>query len=325
MKTKLSMSAACLLLPLLHADAAGAAPMPRNWPLPPSQLEQMLEHEAFQISKAQSAGAGVTGASKLTLAFADGRSLKVKWKAAPRPSLDGWNNSPRKELATYAVQRWLLDEPDFLVPTVVPRCIELDRYRAVDPKPQTSVPGSSCVLGLLAIWISDVTAPPNIYDAARFAKDPRYAASMADFNLLTYLVDHRDGRRGNFLLSTDPADQRVFAIDNGIAFGPFPWNFFVTNWNQLRVPWLRRESVERLRKVGRAELAQLGVLADLRVDQAGILQMEKSPGANMDASDGVRIAAGHVQFGLTKNEIDELAERIEDLLEDVDKGKIRVQ
>jgi len=312
---------ASLLFASGHAVAEGT---PRNWPLPPHELEKRFATEDFTIREVKGAGGGVTGASRLLIEYPDGKTLKVKWKAVPDKTADGWNNSPRKELAAYELQRWLVDENDFIVPTAVPHCIPIAKYASIRAGAKPSLSGSDCALGVLAVWMEDVTAPEEFWDQKRFATDPLYARYMADFNLLTYLIEHRDGRRGNLLLSSDAADPRVFAVDNGIAFDPLPWNILVANWHKLRVPWLRRATVERLRQVTTAQVKALGVVAELALDQKGVFRVVPA-GANLDPEEGVRRKDGHVQFGLTEDEIEDLEERIEELLEDVDKGKIAVR
>jgi len=303
----------------VHAD------MPRNWPMAPTELDYRLAYEDFTIEEVKGAGGGVTGAKRLTVRFDDGQKVKIKWKPFPEDTLDGWNNSPRKEIATYRIQRWIFDEEDYVVPTTIPICIPLDRYAPIDPKARPSIPGSSCVLGVVAIWMNDVKNPDDLFDKERFAKDPEFAQHLADFNLLTYLTDHRDGRDGNFLVSTDPKDPRVFAVDNGIAFEGFPWNFFVRNWNVIRVPWLRREPIERLRAVSAEELRdRLASLVDLTLDDRGTFRVQQ-PTAPIDPKKGVRKVPGRVQLGLTTKEIDRLQERITDLLARVDRGDVRVQ
>jgi hypothetical protein len=67
-------------------------------------------------------------------------------------------------------------------------------------------------------------------------------------NLLTYLVEHEDGRAGNVLVSKAPEDRRVFAIDNGIAFGAIVKNWFVPNWNVIRHPAVPHLEIDRLRR-----------------------------------------------------------------------------
>lgn len=309
-------------------DAKDAVGMPRNWPMAPSELDYRLAYEDFAIREVKRAGSGVTGASRLLVEFPDGTTLKVKWKRFPARTLDGWNNSPRKEVAAYRIQRWLFDEQDYVVPTPVPRCIPLDVYRPIDARAKVSVPGTTCVLGLFAVWMNDVEVVDDLEDEikdddGRFHTQPHFAENLSDMNLVTYLIDHRDGREGNFLISKDPADPRVFAIDNGIAFQGVPWNFFVPNWNKIRVPWLRRDPIDRLRAIPAEEIDRLQTLFDLNVDDAGVFRL-KPPTPALDPTKGVRIASGHVQLGLTAKEIATLKGRIADLLNDVDAGKVRV-
>jgi hypothetical protein len=322
--TKYLPTAALGLCMAVAASHAFADAIPGNWPLAPSELERRLGAEAFRILEVKGAGGGVTGASRLLVEYGDGTRLKVKWKSVPAGSADGWNNSPRKELASYEVQRWFLDEKDYLVPTLTPQCLTFEAHRPIAAGAKASLKGSRCVLGIVAVWLDKVTAPEVFWDAERFARDEAYARSMADFNVLTYLVEHKDGRRGNLLLSTDAADPRVFAVDNGIAFDPFPWNFLVPNWNKIRVPWLRRDTVERLRKVDKEALEKLGVVAELELGEDGVFR-PVPPGPNMDDDEGVRRRGNRVQFGLTEDEIEDLEERLEDLLKKVDAGKIAVR
>lgn len=309
-------------------DAKDAVGMPRNWPMAPSELDHRLAFDDFVIREVKGAGSGVTGAARFLVEFPDGKTLKVKWKRFPEGSLDGWNNSPRKEFAAYRIQRWLFDEEDYVVPTPVPRCIPLDVYKPADANAKPTVPGTHCVLGLFAVWMNDVEVVDDLdeeitEDDGRFNTDPHFAAHLSDMNLLTYLIDHRDGREGNFLISKDPTDPRVFAIDNGIAFEGFPWNFFVPNWNKIRVPWFRHDPIDRLRALPSDEIDRLATLFDLDADAQGILRL-KQPTAPLDPKKGVRVMPEKVQLGLTTKEIGALKERIADLLAKVDAGKITV-
>jgi hypothetical protein len=146
---------------------------------------------------------------------------------------------------------------------------------------------------------------------------------MSNFNLLTHLIDHRDGRSGNFLVSKDDSRRQVFAVDNGISFGSWVFNYFVPNWTKLRVPAVRRESIERLRQVRREDLDFLAVVEQLEVDEEGMLR-PVPPAAPFDPDTGARLRAGAVQFGLTTCEIDDVYERIEALVEAVDEGRVPV-
>jgi hypothetical protein len=139
-------------------------------------------------------------------------------------------------------------------------------------------------------------------------------------NLLTYLIEHEDGRKGNFLVSEIESDRRVFSIDNGVSFGAKMKNFFVRNWHKIRVPALRRETIERLRRVTPEQLEALGVLAELRADDAGVLRPVPFS-ENANPKKGARAEPGWVQLGLSRREIQGLRKRIERLLAQVDAGR----
>jgi len=79
----------------------------------------------------------------------------------------------------------------------------------------------------------------------------------------------------------------------------------------------------RLQTVDRDKLAALGSLVEIRADTAGVLQpVAGSP--SIDPDEGVRVAGGRVQFGLTTDEIGGGSRRIASLLERVDNGTIPV-
>jgi len=330
---------------LLSASVAAADGLPRNWPMAPSELEKRFAREDFTVRKAEETSSGITGALKLVLAYPDGKELEVKWKSVPPGDADGWNNAPRKELATYEIQKLIVDENDYMVPTVGLSCLPMEKFQAVmqlkeladqeggetdedekgdvDDEVRPSLPGSSCVLGVLAVWMKDVRARERFENLDRFRSDPLYARYLADFNVLTYLVDHRDGREGNLLESTIAGDPRVYAVDNGLAFATFPWNMRVANWWIIRVPWLRRDTIDRLRKVDKPRLQRLGVLAELEADALGVYRVVAS-GPNDNTKEGVRVRGNRVQFGLKPREIDQIHDRIQSLLKRIDSGRIAV-
>jgi hypothetical protein len=223
------------------------------------------------------------------------------------------------------VQKLFLDPEDFIVPPSVMRCIPLDDYRAAthSPKYSASLGDTSCVLGNLSLWLENVTVPDHLYDKKRFAADPNYAARMADFNLLTYLIDHKDGRSSNFLVSKDEDDRRVFAVDNGISFDAWVWNYFVRNWNDIRVPALRKRSIDRLRAVRPEQVQALAVVAELHRDENGVLEPAEH-GAPLSKNKGARRETGVVQFGLIADEVEDILEHIDEILTAVDSGKIPV-
>jgi len=313
-----------LLSSAVALAVGGAAALAAVLPLPEAELLRRLRDDNFTVVSSEATGAGVMGAKKLTIRFDDGLTIHAKWKVTPA-SADGWNNSPRREIGVYAVQKLFLDPQDYLVPPSVARCVPLDAYRVVqpDPKPNLELAGARCDFGMLTGWLDNVVQPEVLFDRERFSKDREYAYHFANMNLLHYLVDHRDARLSNFLVAKDPADARTYSIDNGIAFGNLVYDFLVTNYNTIHVSALPKQSVERLRRVTREQLDQLGVLGQLELDDKGVLR-NVPLGPNLDRERGVRMTTKGLQFGLTKGEIDSVAERLRALLASIDAGKLPV-
>lgn len=303
-------------------QAASDTRRAENFPLPPPELERLLRSPAMQIRSAERAGEGVMGAMRIEGHFPQaGRTLELKWKRAPQGG-DGWNNTPRREIAAYLIQKWFLEPDAYVVPTTVARCIPLEDYAPIDDDAEPNLEGARCVFGMLAVWLVDLSKPEVELDEARFYRDPAYAQSLASYNLLTYLVRNRDTRIGNLLVSADPPGQRVYSVDNGISFRPELYNFFQRHWDEIRVPALPREAVARLRAVDDEDLEALRVVAEFRPDDDGVLrETEPSPPFD-DAPDGVRRRDGALQLGLESGEIEGLRERLDALLAAVDRGEI---
>jgi hypothetical protein len=310
------------------AQPTGDLPFP-NWPVPPERAEHLLgdtpiDDEHTQVLSVEGAGGGVTGAHRDEIRFGD-EQVRVKWKRFPVGTLEGANNSPRRELAAYELQKLFLEPEDYVVPTSAARCVPTEIILRRNPDAPISVEGTGCVLGLLSLWMDDVEVPADLFEPERFREDPTYAYFLSNFNVLTYLIGHKDGRDGNFLVAKDPKRRQVFAVDNGVAFdiayGGIWFNWFVPNWNTIRIPAIRQDTVERLRGVRRADLDGLGVLVQFEGDENGILQ-NVAPGPNLGPDRPVRIREGTVQLGLKKGEIDDVWGRIQDLLADVDAGKL---
>ncbi len=290
-----------------------------NIPLPAPELQRRLEREPFNIVDVGHTHGGIMTTEKLTLAFADGTRVDVKWKAAANGG-EGWNNSPRKELAAYRVQQLFLDPEDYLVPPVAVRCIPFDTYGPVDPEPEANLPHARCVYGTLSAWLSNVREPETTWDPARFSSDPRFAYHFANLNILTDLIEHKDRRASNFLISTDEHNPQMFSIDNGIILGGEVYNFLTWHFDHIVVGGLPRKSVDRLKHVTPADVAALGVLAELQPDADGILRLvAATPG--VDITEGQRTVGDGIQIGLTRSEIDEMNQRLRAILADVDDGK----
>lgn len=309
------------LFALLIDSLASAAAKP-VLPMPPAEIVRRFKYDDFVIEDDDDAGGGVMGARKLELRFKDGKELEAKWKRTEE-SLDSWNNSPRREIGAYAVQELFLDPADYLVPPVAARCIPLDVYREVDDDAEPTRKGSTCVFGVLSAWLDNVEEPDEILDTERLAADQRYRFNATNLNLLHYLTVNRDARDNNFLMAKDPADGRIFSIDNGIAFGGTLYNFFTWHFDEIRVSGLPKKSIDRLRQVTRQDLNRLGVLGQLQTDGSGVWRNVPLT-ANLDPETGVRLYDNGVQFGLTREEIDAIAERLQTLLTRIDAGELQV-
>jgi hypothetical protein len=292
-----------------------------NWPVPPDRSVELMASGDFELREAKGAGGGTTGAEKHTLYFPGADvEFKAKWKRIPG-DLDGVNNAPRKELAAYWIQTIFFDPEDYVVPASAVLCIPIETVRTRRPMATPTLSGTECVLGVLSVWMEDVTVPEVLYDEQRFVTDAQYAHFLSNLNLFTYLVDHRDGRDGNFLVSQDDARRQVFAVDNGISFGPLVFNYFVPNWTHLRVAAVRDDTIARLRAVKREDLEFLKVVVQLEADESGILRTVAS-GPPVDPDGGAHWRDGVLQFGLKAKEIDGVYARIGKLLAAVDAGEI---
>jgi hypothetical protein len=334
-----SSSGGGVQLAFSEADASREESTSSNWSLPADRAEEILRGAPYEIRGAQGAGAGVTGARKVDLLFElteededevylwkidDGVSLKAK--PFPSPSLDGWNNNPRKEIAAYELQKIFLEPRDFVVPTTVARCVPLEDQLPFQPDARPTLQGTNCTLIVISLWLENVTVPDVFYDEARFLSDPAYAYAYGTFNILTYLSDHLDNRKGNFLVSKDDRFPRAYAIDNGIAFGSWIYNWFIPSsyaWRKIVVPAVPKSAVDRLRELQRTDLDRFTTLVEFHKNEDGYLEAV-TPGASLDSSQRVTISEKIVQLGLTENEIDDLWERIERLIERVDEGDLAV-
>ncbi len=307
-----------------------------NWPYPPKVIESRLPTDLdamdFEVISSKRTAQGTTGARVLKLTFPEApggrKEVRFKWKEMPRKTtsdskpLEAHNDSPRRQIAAYEVQKLFLDPEDYVVPTSLAFCVPLAQHGKGDPRPsEPTLPGSSCVLGLIQVWLLDVKSDDTLYEEARFVSDPSYAYYLANFNLFTYLIDFADPTRSNFMVSKEPNRRQVFAFDNDISFEEFFRLPFIDRWNVIFVSGLRRESIERLRKLRREDLDRFGVVAQLQKDKRGIYR-SVSPGENLSPNEGVRISGDNIQLGLTKFEIEAVWKRIQRLLARVDGGEI---
>ncbi len=297
--------------------------------LPVGRVEALMRSGRDRIIEVRVTQSGFSRPRRLRVSFAgedDGDPLvfKVKWKPAPSGGA-GFNNVPSREIAAYAAQRLYLDPDEYVVPPTIARCVDVDVHAQTVGREDATFEGTRCVFGLVAYWLENVT-PEGARDFERFETDPAYRRNLAHLNMLTYLIDHRDSRAANFLVSTDLDRPRVFAIDNGLAFGgfknPFTYSPFMKDWGKLQVSRLPGASVDRLREVTRADLDGLLVVVQLE-DRDGLL-VEVPPGEPLDEEKELRVRGGIVQLGLNRKQIDAMEQRIRKLLERVDAGEIEV-
>jgi hypothetical protein len=308
----------------------GAFPLRDYLPLPVEVLEDKFRHEPFDILEAKSTAHGSSGALRFKAQFRDCTVVTVKWHVSP-PEARAYNNDPRRELAAYAIQKLFLDPKDYVVPVTVLVCVPVNDLSKTGLHAPPQSADMTCVAGPVAVWLKNVNAVRNFLDRERFERSVSgqeksdYARDFANLNIFTYLISHRDGRKGNFLVSTLPKQSRIFSIDNGLAFGgignPRP---FVIRWGHLKVKKLPRETVARLRTITPEQLQQiLGTLAEHSIAPDGSVSLVPAS-ENLNPEIGFRRQGNIVQIGLTAKEIAGIETRLRKLLERVDSGDIQL-
>jgi hypothetical protein len=292
------------------------------------RMERVLMSEDYSIVHIDQPGRGTSGVKVLTLEVSDrGEHIRfrAKWKPADLGG-EGFNNSPRREVAAYALQKLFLEPAEYVVPPTGLRCVPLERFRRVYDAHEAmpTFEGTRCVLGTLTYWVENLT-DRHILDRVRFQRDAAYRRHIVNLNLFAYLIDHHDPHDGNFLFSTDPERPRAFSIDNGFSFGgfrnPMPYLEGDPIWSRIIVPALSKQKIDILRTVTREHLDRLATVALLVARDDLLVPLE--PGAPFDPREGVRVSEGFVvQLGLTEPEIDGIQRRIAVLLRRVNAGEI---
>jgi hypothetical protein len=95
----------CTMAPVIRAPAPvgyanrpptqGADPFPK-WPVSPGEAERLLLHSRYERVGETGAGAGTTGAEKVTLSFPDdGVVTNVKWKRVD-PNMEALHRALRR-------------------------------------------------------------------------------------------------------------------------------------------------------------------------------------------------------------------------------------
>jgi len=301
-------------------------------------VERLLRHPDLEVLGVSATPGGLHGAKVLTLAVPteNGRVvLRAKWRAHQTAGL---TNDPRKELAAYAVQKLFLEPHEYVVPPAVGRCFELDAYRrSVDAAAVASFDGIDCVFGYLSYWLEGVEDledaledgwldGESMLDGELFANNPLYRRSLADVNLFTYLIHHGDAHDEQFVLTLERHALHVYSVDNSIAFESFKNPMvllFREDWSRIKVPALRRQPIERLRRLDRRAVSQLALIEQFE-NRAGLLIPEPPtpPVGRTDA--GLRWLGDELKVGLTAHEIDGIWRRWRELLAQIEAGGIQV-
>ncbi len=257
---------------------------------------------------------------RVVLGFEDNTKALAKWALAPPEGIGVFNNQPRYEIAAYEFQKLFLDEPEYVVPPTVARCVSVERYREMQHWTDATFSGTESVLVVLQYWLWNVTSD-DVWDKDRFEGDTVYARHFANLNLFTFLIRHSDANQGNVLISSISSNPRVFAVDNGVAFSRREESDRGTKWRRLTVKRLPRKAVDRLRALTREDLdRRLSVVAQFQL--VGDQLVPVTPTGPIEASGGMRRRQDVVQLGLTDYEIGQIWGRIQKVLDEVDEGKI---
>lgn len=301
---------------------------------PVAEVEERFRTQSFEVlNMPTSRGLPSERTYAPTVRFEDGAMMQLKFAPAP-PGGESFNNRPQYELAAYEIQRLFLDESEYVVPPTVARCFALDfveqaidkspnRKSIEDPVPTFEEWRMSLVVLQYWLWNIDIADRDEIRDRKRLEEDEAFARHAGNFNLLTYLIGHNDSNVGNFLISTDPANPRIFSVDNGLAFSS-EVSDRGTYWRDLRIERFPSESIERLREVTLEDLqATLGIVAEFSLGPDGNFVLVPAT-ENLAPNTGIRRRATVLQLGLRASEIRNIHRRIRRLIEDVDDGKYEV-
>jgi hypothetical protein len=302
--------------------AAPLAAQDINMLLSADSIESLLRSPDFVILASAGARFDNDRTQRVVLGFGDSTKIMAKWAKAPSGAWETFNNRPRYEVAAYELQKLFLDEPEYVVPPTVARCVTVQRQREIESWADATFSGTESVLIVLQYWLWNVTAD-DVWNKDRFRSDSAYARHFANLDLFTYLILHSDSNKGNVLISSVDANPRLFAVDNGVAFDRREKSERGTRWRGLRVDRLPRSTVERLRELTPEDLERhLAVVAQFRQDGYRLVPTGRTEA--LDAGQGVRRSGAVLQLGLTDREIAQVWGRIRKVLQKVDEGKIEL-
>lgn len=315
------LTVSLVLAALAFAPSWPASGQDRHVLLPVAELEHMLQSEPLRIVSAEISRPKAKGdiTLKAEAQFGDRPPIRVKLRRA-EPGADTFNNVPRYDLAAYELQKLLMDAPEYVVPPTALRMLPLAQLRVYAPAVGPTFKGADEVLCVVQYWLQDVVATADVLEPALLRSDAVYARHVGQLNALTFLIRHGDSNVGNFLISARSPGERVFAIDNGVAFASEESDRGEL-WKSMRVKRLPADVVERLRKLTEGELtSRLSVLGQWRLTNGHYVA--EQPGANLAPGSGVRREGTILQMGLTRREVSGVWDRARQLLKMVDDGQI---
>ncbi|MDO9092168.1 MAG: hypothetical protein Q7U99_06015 [Rubrivivax sp.] len=301
--------------------AVAVAAQDANITQPVADLERLLAAEPLVIESAQSSRPTAKGDITLRaeVSFGGAPAMRVKLRKA-EPGADMFNNVPRYDLAAYELQKLFLDPAEYVVPPTALRFVVLADFTKHQADVARTFHSADQVLAVVQVWLSEIAAPADVYNAIRFDADPRYARHVGQMNILTHLIEHRDANLGNFLIGKAEVGARVFSIDHGVAFASIDSDRGDA-WKDIRVKRLPADAVARLRDLTLPVLQQrLGVLAQWRLE--GSRYVVAPLGPNLASHRGVRRSDKDLQMGLTTKEIASIDWLRTRLLKRIDAGEI---
>jgi len=285
----------------------------------PDSADYLLRSAPVRIRNLQGTRFENDRTDRANLDFSDSTTVMAKLAPAPRNGQDpeDFNNEPRYELAAYEFQKLFLAPDELVVPPTALRAFPLDEYRGLDPDAERTFRDAESVVVLVQLWLNFVS-DENPWDEDRFDVDPAYALNWANLNLFTFLIRHNDSNTGNLMISTLGPNPRVFAVDNGFSFNSIDSDRG-TRWRNLQVERFPAATVQRLRSLTEGDLREaLGVVAQFEVQGDELVSVP--PTENINDRRGVRESDGVIQFGLTRDEIEDTWYRIEVFLSQIDNG-----
>lgn len=324
------LRSAALLLVIAGLGVARAAhAQDARFVLPFEELERRLIHDEFTIESATISRPKVAGDITLRseVKFADGMAMRIKIRRATKGASE-FNNEPRYELAAYLFQKTFLTPDEYVVPPTSLRFLPVETLRKYTKAAQATFYGAEYTLCVMQYWLKNVSAPDDAYDRDRFERNPAFARHLANLNLLTYLIDHKDSNSGNVLIAAipdsngqpDEADPRVFMVDNGVAFDSAESDKGAI-WQPLRVKRIPKDSYERVSRITQEELqALLATVAQWEIRDG--VPVPVPPEEARSAFKGVRSGGKRIQLGLTKHEIGGIYRQIVALRNRVSSGDI---